>query len=733
MAKGLVIVEADPGLANNLENALKEHFDIHIALNGKDGLNTIKQVKPHVAIIDFFLPELNGFQLCSQLKAGGLLAGINIILLVDSADIGNRFVSQFNIKQYFLKPYNIDAITTAVSDLLPKEQPVPAASEESDDIKFDDEESLKLLDDIFADMGIGEGGKAAEPEVAAKEELPMVEENPPQDEKTEILSGGTTAEETGISEGIGDMEINKDLLGDLDKTLETLNFDAGGGDDSGIETLSADETGLPDLPDLEDIKIEEPAPAEEAKAEELPEMPDLGDIKIEEPAPAEEAKAEELPEIPDLEDIKIDEPAPAEETKAEELPEIPDLGDIKIEESAPAEEAKTEELPGMPDIEDIKIEEPAPAEEAKAEELPGIPDIEDIKIEEPAPAEEAKAEELPEIPAEEPLSVSEEPLSVAEEPISVEPEKEPVSTTEEGTSEELDLSADLEELSKGFDDLNIGKMDDEEAESLEEVIPATEEPVQSEQPDIPEITIPEETTASVEAGGTPSIEQETPAPEPVIEPIKEEEIPTEELLTDLVVEEPSAVEVQHDDEIKVKEDIVVEKAAQPEPEPEDALNAHEKFKEKLGKKEEEPKEEVQKFEYSGTSLVDEKQLSFALGQMLTKALEKQIAIALQKIDFTGIISEMVQKMIADELTKNLSQGEMNKLVADKIKESLESQGDLKQTVQTMATEKINELIEKEGKTIIESKVDKEVTDTVKKKIADAFKNLGSMFGPGSGS
>ncbi|MCD6579239.1 response regulator, partial [bacterium] len=353
MGKKLVVVESDSVLANNIENALSQDFEISISLTGKEGLETIQKEKPDVAIIDFFLPELNGFQLCNELKQSGVIDSIKIVLLVDSEDLGNRIQNTFKTSKYFLKPYNIDEIVDYVKDVAGIDSVTPvdsAVDDDDDDLNFADEDSLKLLDNIFADMGIGDEGEAP----VVEEGLPLVEETSEgTDEKTEILSGGTP-------------ETN---------SLPEINE-------------SSDDMGLPEI-------NEEPLPTENPieKTEELPEIPEI----------------DELPEIPEIEEAPAE--VLAEETPAvpeiEELPEIPEIkeapAEVLVEETPAVPEI--EKLPEIPAVEEIPAE--APAEEISTASEPAP--VEEIKEEvQPAPVEE-----ISEVPAAEKVEVKKEETVVS--------------------------------------------------------------------------------------------------------------------------------------------------------------------------------------------------------------------------------------------------------------------------------------------------------------------------------
>jgi len=65
----ILLVEDDPALALGLRDTLEfEGFKVLHAERGSDGLSLAQQTKPDCIILDLMLPDMNGYQICEQLR-----------------------------------------------------------------------------------------------------------------------------------------------------------------------------------------------------------------------------------------------------------------------------------------------------------------------------------------------------------------------------------------------------------------------------------------------------------------------------------------------------------------------------------------------------------------------------------------------------------------------------------------------------------------------------------------
>lgn len=94
----------------------------HRVIEARDGAEALKLAKadhPDVAILDVMMPELNGFQVCRQIKADASLASIRVILLTAKDTEADVFWgSEVGADLYLTKPMEPATVVTRVQELL---------------------------------------------------------------------------------------------------------------------------------------------------------------------------------------------------------------------------------------------------------------------------------------------------------------------------------------------------------------------------------------------------------------------------------------------------------------------------------------------------------------------------------------------------------------------------------------------------------------------------------------
>lgn len=64
----LLIVEDNEEMLDLLKSIFESMYEVHIALNGKEGLQMAYQVHPSLIISDVMMPEMSGKELCYKIK-----------------------------------------------------------------------------------------------------------------------------------------------------------------------------------------------------------------------------------------------------------------------------------------------------------------------------------------------------------------------------------------------------------------------------------------------------------------------------------------------------------------------------------------------------------------------------------------------------------------------------------------------------------------------------------------
>ncbi len=89
----VLIVDDEPLFADYLKTVLSlecEKLEIEISLNGFDAGIKLKEFKPNIVLLDLMMPEMNGFQVCEQIKNDPLLQHTRVIAMSGSQDLVDK-------------------------------------------------------------------------------------------------------------------------------------------------------------------------------------------------------------------------------------------------------------------------------------------------------------------------------------------------------------------------------------------------------------------------------------------------------------------------------------------------------------------------------------------------------------------------------------------------------------------------------------------------------------------
>jgi len=116
----ILVVEDSPTQALQLQYILEQH-DYHAAVapNGRDALALIRQHKPTMVISDILMPEMDGYQLCQQIKTEPDLAGTPVILLTSLSDPRDVIRGlECGADNFIVKPYDEEFLLARIQYIL---------------------------------------------------------------------------------------------------------------------------------------------------------------------------------------------------------------------------------------------------------------------------------------------------------------------------------------------------------------------------------------------------------------------------------------------------------------------------------------------------------------------------------------------------------------------------------------------------------------------------------------
>lgn len=104
----ILIVDDEPTARIILRKTLdKGGYRVIEASNGEDAVELARSLRPSVALIDAFMPGMDGFDVCDALKGHNLTSDIQVVMVTASQDIGDiERAFEAGALDYITKPFN---------------------------------------------------------------------------------------------------------------------------------------------------------------------------------------------------------------------------------------------------------------------------------------------------------------------------------------------------------------------------------------------------------------------------------------------------------------------------------------------------------------------------------------------------------------------------------------------------------------------------------------------------
>jgi serine/threonine-protein kinase PpkA len=118
----VLIVEDDDAIRNNVTRLLRlEGYDIVAAVNGREGLERVRDVRPDVVITDIGMPEMDGFALLEAIRSDKSIATTFVMILTALDDRASmRRGMTAGADDYLAKPFTRVELLEALESLLKK-------------------------------------------------------------------------------------------------------------------------------------------------------------------------------------------------------------------------------------------------------------------------------------------------------------------------------------------------------------------------------------------------------------------------------------------------------------------------------------------------------------------------------------------------------------------------------------------------------------------------------------
>ncbi len=113
----LLVVEDDVDIANMLKIYFTGlQFEVDVANRGADALEKTKQVLPHLIVLDIMLPDIDGYEVCRNLRTNTRTSHIPVIFLTQKDERSDKLQGlELGADDYITKPFDIEELKLRVT------------------------------------------------------------------------------------------------------------------------------------------------------------------------------------------------------------------------------------------------------------------------------------------------------------------------------------------------------------------------------------------------------------------------------------------------------------------------------------------------------------------------------------------------------------------------------------------------------------------------------------------
>ena len=120
----LLVVEDDFDISNMLKiYFIGLGYEVDVAPRGSDALQKTRQNLPHLIILDIMLPDIDGYEVCKQLRTNTRTSHIPVIFLTQKDERSDKLQGlELGADDYITKPFDIEELKLRVQNAIARSE-----------------------------------------------------------------------------------------------------------------------------------------------------------------------------------------------------------------------------------------------------------------------------------------------------------------------------------------------------------------------------------------------------------------------------------------------------------------------------------------------------------------------------------------------------------------------------------------------------------------------------------
>lgn len=176
----ILVVDDDPLMVKLLQATLENRgFDVLVATDGQEGLDTIKDEHPDLVVSDIMMPKVDGFELVQRLRADPMVGNTPVVILSAKGEEEDLVKGlELGADDYVTKPFRPNEFVARLQTILRRRGALAQGIRPSAEAPFSEEGLQHLSQYTFENFVTGIGNRSAYEAALASAENPGTRFNP---------------------------------------------------------------------------------------------------------------------------------------------------------------------------------------------------------------------------------------------------------------------------------------------------------------------------------------------------------------------------------------------------------------------------------------------------------------------------------------------------------------------------------------------------------------------------
>jgi CheY-like chemotaxis protein len=120
----VVLVDDDPDLRKLVKLTLEftAGWQVSTAADGTEGIETVRNEQPDVAVVDIMMPDMDGYEVCRRLKDDPETEGIPVVFLTARKELDREKVKACGAHGVVVKPFEPELLADELRQLCDRER-----------------------------------------------------------------------------------------------------------------------------------------------------------------------------------------------------------------------------------------------------------------------------------------------------------------------------------------------------------------------------------------------------------------------------------------------------------------------------------------------------------------------------------------------------------------------------------------------------------------------------------